>query len=346
MSGLDQPLLIANSNYHVGQQTSVRVAEEQGYFREEGLADWIYDCRGLIPGPCERQGLAQAMHEHGVDVATAVDLPSILYQRQQGAELYLVGGWRFSPPTKVFGGKQVAELAQLRGRRIGSREPGGMGQLGIAIQLRMAGVDPETEVEWVFDRVFSYGFDQAQLDWLRDGRIDAMSAHEPFASMLEAEGFPVLIDPLKICPGGKPGKGIVATARVLEHRADELAAFLRANTRAFWFMRDAKNMAYLQALHERLRAQTHNDDERYLRMVTDVDKVEGWHVPIDGGIAHAALERIIAELVASGELAHPMAVDDVLRDDLVSAGHAELTLRPELQAAHATALAAQAKYGY
>ena len=89
MSTLDQPLLIANSNYHVGQQTSVRIAEEQGFFRQEGLREWVYEWRGLIPGALERQGLARIMEEHGVDIATAVDLPSILYQRQQGAE---VGG--------------------------------------------------------------------------------------------------------------------------------------------------------------------------------------------------------------------------------------------------------------
>ena len=47
MSSLDQPLLIANSNYHVGQQMSIRVAEEQGYFRDEGLAAYEYDWNGM-----------------------------------------------------------------------------------------------------------------------------------------------------------------------------------------------------------------------------------------------------------------------------------------------------------
>ena len=37
MSTADQCLLIANSNYHVGQQVAVYVALEQGYFEEEGL---------------------------------------------------------------------------------------------------------------------------------------------------------------------------------------------------------------------------------------------------------------------------------------------------------------------
>jgi hypothetical protein len=35
MSTLDQPILIANSNYHVGHQVAIFVAEKQGFFREE-----------------------------------------------------------------------------------------------------------------------------------------------------------------------------------------------------------------------------------------------------------------------------------------------------------------------
>src|SRR5579862_3718236 len=97
MSTLDQPLLVANSNYHVGQQTSIRSAEEQGFFREEGFTNYIYDCRGLVPGPFEREALALVMEEQGVDIATAVDVGSVLHQRAQGADLYIVGGWRYSP---------------------------------------------------------------------------------------------------------------------------------------------------------------------------------------------------------------------------------------------------------
>ena len=57
MSTLDQPILIANSNYHVGHQVAIFVAIEQGFFNEEGLKEYEYDARGLIPGPVERDGL-------------------------------------------------------------------------------------------------------------------------------------------------------------------------------------------------------------------------------------------------------------------------------------------------
>src|SRR5438045_18874 len=43
MSALDQPLLIANSNYHVGHQIAVFVAKERGLFREEKVEAFDYD---------------------------------------------------------------------------------------------------------------------------------------------------------------------------------------------------------------------------------------------------------------------------------------------------------------
>ena len=78
MSTLDQPLLIANVNYHVGHWVAIYVAEEQGFFKDEGLTRYEYERAGLLPGPWEREGLGLAIKEHGVDVATAArNRPSV-----------------------------------------------------------------------------------------------------------------------------------------------------------------------------------------------------------------------------------------------------------------------------
>lgn len=54
MSISGQRLLIANSNYHVGQQVAVYVALDRGYFQEEELESFDYDGRGLIPTLLEK----------------------------------------------------------------------------------------------------------------------------------------------------------------------------------------------------------------------------------------------------------------------------------------------------
>ena len=112
MSGLDQPLLIATTGYHVGHQRSIRAAEEQGYFAEEGLKEYVYDYRGLIPGPFEREGLALAMKEHGVDIAAGANVDSAILQRAKGAEIFIVGGWRYVTRPKIVSAKNITRVEQ------------------------------------------------------------------------------------------------------------------------------------------------------------------------------------------------------------------------------------------
>ena len=264
MSTADQPLLIANSNYHVGQQVAVYVAQEQGYFREEGLEQFEYDGGGLIPAVIEKQGLGPAMVEHGVDIATAVDVSAAIYQRSLGADVYIVGGWRYDPDLKWYSQKGITDLRQLKGKRLGIREREGLVYGFMANLLLQAGIDPEKEVTWVFDPVFGYGNDPKHVAMLRDGAVDAMPSFPPFSKQLEKEGFPVLMDPRIIFPR-RPGKVTVATKRTIESRADELRAYFRGIIRAFWFMRDTANFDYLREIESRLRKESHNDEgENYL----------------------------------------------------------------------------------
>jgi len=347
MSTLDQPILIANSNYHVGHQVAIFVAEEQGFFNQEGLKEYEYDARGLIPGPLERDGLAMAITNHGVDIATAVDVEAAIYQRSLGAEVYIVGGWRYTPFLRWYGAKHVTDMTKLRGSRIGMREKEGLVQVFITNALEAAGVDPEKEVEWVYDPVFGYRNNPAHMEMLRSGKIDAVTSQPPFSDQLEREGYPMILDPNTVFPR-RPGKLTVATGQMIEKRADELRAYFRAIIRAFWFMRDVKNFEYLRDLEKRLRkANTHNEDERgVVAIVTAPDRVESWAIPIDGGIAAAAVQRIADEMVKSGKLSRSMSAKDIVRDDAVKQAFKEVSSRAELKTAFGIALAAQEKYGF
>src|SRR6185312_12598201 len=99
-------------------------------------------------------------------------------------------------------------------------------------------------------------------DMLRAGKVDAMCSQPPYSNQLVAEGFPVLLDPQVLYPGGRPDKVVVATERAIMQRGAEVRAFLRANTRGFWFMRTNANYEYLRDLERRLRQQSRNDQER------------------------------------------------------------------------------------
>ena len=347
MSTLDQPILIANSNYHVGHQVAIFVAKEQWFFSQEGLKDFEYDSRGLIPGPLEREGLALAIKNHGVDIAPAVDVEAAIYQRAQGADVYIVGGWRYTPFLKWYGAKHVTDMSKLRGGRIGMREKEGLVEIFITDALRQAGVEPFKEVRWVYDPVFGYRNNPTHMEMLRSGKIDAITSQPPFADQLEGEGYPMILDPNKIFPR-RPGKLTVATGQMIDKRADELKAYFRAIIRSFWFMRDVKNFEYLRDLEKRLReTNTHNEDERgVVAIVTSPDRLDSWALPIDGAVAPSAIERIVDEMVRAGKLPRSIPVKDILRDGPVTEAFREVSARPALKPALEIALAAQEKYGF
>jgi hypothetical protein len=113
-------------------------------------------------------------------------------------------------------------------------------------------------------------------------------------------------------------------------------------------MRDAAHFEYLRDLEARLRkTNTHNEDERgTVAIVTSPDRCDSWALPIDGAVAPAAIERIVAEMVKAGKLKQAIPVQEILRDGPVIAAYREVSARKELKPAFDIALAAQVKYGF
>ena len=343
MSALDQPLMIANSNYHVGHQVAIAVAKEQKFFEEEGLSAYVYDSGGVIPGPLERDGLAMAMKMRGVDIATAVDIEAAIYQCCQGEDVYIVGGWRYTPLLKWYGSKAIKDM---RGGRIGTREKEGLTTVFVYDALQAAGIDPEKDVEWVYDKVFGYRNNPAHADMLRNGKVDAITSQSPFSDQLEKDGFKMILDPNEVFPR-RPGKITVATRQTIEQRGEELRAYLRAITRSFWFMRDVSHFEYLKDLEARLRkTTTHNEEELHVAIVTAPDRVDSWAIPVDGAVAADSVKRITDEMVRAGKLPKVRPVAEILRDDAVREAYQSVSSRPELKAALEIARAAEKKYGF
>jgi polyhydroxyalkanoate synthesis regulator phasin len=81
-------------------------------------------------------------------------------------------------------------------------------------------------------------------------------------------------------------------------------------------------------------------------IVTSPDRLESWALPVDGGIAPEAVQRIADEMVTSGKLSQPISAKDILRDDAVKQAYREISSRSELRTAISIALAAQEKYGF
>lgn len=323
MSGLDQPLVIAQSGYHVGHERSWRAAEEQGFVKEEGLERYVYEPGGLIPAKFEADALGLQMWERGVDVATAANVWSAVTQRARGEDVYIVGGWRIMLGPKLIGAKGITRPEQLRGGKSMARDTAGMGHIGIVTALRTFGVEPE-EVEWVKNPLAGYGSDPGMLDLLRSGELQFLSLGGDEAKRLEGEGYPVVLDLedfYRQRGAWPPGRVIVATKQTIEQRGEELRAFLRASLRGFWFVEDPRNYRYMYDLETRLREKTFNEDERRLRMLKSETPPPGREtrrdtgpMAMDGLVSRAGLAGVIDSMVKFGELDRAIDVDDVLKD--------------------------------
>ena len=212
MSALDQPILFANCNYHVGHQMSIRAAEEQGFFKEEGLTDYVYEPGGIVPGPFEVDTLLPTMKDRGIDVATAVNMDTIVLLRARGEDVYAVGAWRHMPRVSLYVAPHIKTVADMRGARIGEREAGGITAPFFSYWLGKAGVSAETDVEWISDPAFAYRRDRTHVEAMLSGKVDAAQSAPPFSDELEAHGWHLLLDSATLYPGGGPGKVIVASS--------------------------------------------------------------------------------------------------------------------------------------
>lgn len=321
MSGLDQPIVIANSCYHTGHERSFWVAEEQGYLKEEGLEHYVYQRGGLIPGEWEFVALGRQMWERGVDIATAVEARAAVVQCARGQDVYIVGGWRVQPLPKLIGAKGITRPQELRGGKTILRERWGLNHISIMAALHHFGLGPN-DVDWVEDSGVSYGAGEPD-DLLRAGHLSFIEATGLRAHRLLNEGYPLVLDLadfyLQRGPW-PPGKVIVATRQTIEQRGEDLRAFLRANLRGFWFSQDPRNHAYMYDLETRCRAATFNADERRVRRLRSIAEAPadedprqiGGSMAMDGLVPRPALAGVIDELVE--QLAHSLEVDKVLED--------------------------------
>jgi len=323
MSGLDQPLVIAQSGYHVGHERSWRAAQEQGYVKEEGLENYVYEAGGLIPARFEADALGLQMWERGVDIATAVNVWSAITQRARGEDVYIVGGWRIMLGPKLIGAKGITRPEQLKGAKSMARDTAGMGHLGIVTALRTFGVQPH-DVEWIKNPLAGYGSDPTMVDSLRSGELQFLSLGSDEANRLVSEGHPVVLDLEEFYRergAWPPGRVIVANKQTIDQRGEELRAFLRASLRGFWFVEDPRNYRYMYDLETRLRQKTFNEDERRLRMLKSETPPPGTQerrdtgpMAMDGLVSRPGLAGVIDCMVQFGELDPPIDVDDVLKD--------------------------------
>jgi len=318
---------IGTSHYHVGHIVPAMVAHEMTYFEQEGLNRYVFYHGGLIPAIAEKIALARAMKEKSVDIVPDVKPSSLFQLAARGEELFIVGCWRNRQDFQFFGAKGLKSLADLKGKKIGTRDIGGIGHTVFSLQLKRAGLDPAKDVTFV--RGARFHPNEKPEETLRSGEVDCIHLHAYDARGLDQEGYPMLLESRKLYPGGRPDRVIVATRRMVEQDSDLLMAYLRATIRAYWFMTDyARNRPYLEALVRRLRYACLDEEEAARSGLEGGARLS---LPIDGAPSATGLEQMAWECKEMGEIGKDFELKPLLRLEFVQRAFKELQEREDLQ---------------
>jgi len=318
---------IAPSHYHVGHIVPAMVASEMSFFEDEGLEDYEIVGGGIIPAMVEKVALRRAMKEKSIDIVPDAKPLSVFTLRDKGEDLYIVGCWRNSQDACYVGSKQVKKLADLKGKKIGTRDLGGIGYTLLATNLRKAGLDPDRDVTWVTGSRFHQ--QENPLEYLRRGEVDCVPLpHDCDVEDVVSEGYSVVFDSKDYGGVSRPSRITASTREMIEERGEELQSYFRAIIRAYWFMVDREsNERYLRALVRRLRRDCLDLDESQR---TNMESGGRSVVPIDGAPSVEGLRHILDEAQGTGQISRSLQLDQALNLEAVHAAFNELQHREEL----------------
>lgn len=223
------------------------IAEQLGYFRDEGLEVEISDFAGGSHAlKAALDGVADVVsgaYEHTIDLQSrglnhqAFVLQGRAPQIAMGVSLRAVPGYR--------------SVADLRGRRIGVSAPGSSTNMVANFVLARAGLHPG-EVRFV-----GVGTAEGALQAFRAGDIDAMSNIDPVMTMLEKRGdIRIVADTrslkgtIDLFGGPMPAACLYAPADFIERHPETCQALAHAVVRALKWLQTAGPSDIIKAVPE------------------------------------------------------------------------------------------------
>nr|WP_260691692.1 ABC transporter substrate-binding protein [Rhizobium laguerreae] len=279
------------------------IAEEKGYFRDEGLN---VELKGFGDGPVIQQAVAGGE----IDVAY-IGAPPVYQWAARGLEAKIIAKVNYGQAAviaKTDG--PIHSLSDLKGKRLaGVNRGSGMDVLLRGYVLKEAGgLSPDTDLAL---SQMPVGNMNAALD---TGVVDAAFLWEPFISQSVLRGAGRVVFDVNGALPGYPWYVIAAPAKTLKERPDDLVKLLRANSKAIAFLREHPEEA------DRIIAQSFKLESLAAAdgsivppeaIVTEARKRLGWSAEIEPS-DRAFIQRLIDYSVALGFLEKRLNVDDII----------------------------------
>ncbi len=209
------------------------VAEEEGYFDEEGLDVTLTQFSSAAE-------LASGLESEKLDVAFIGSVPTLTFQ-STGHDLTIFGGAMTNGHGYVIKpefteGKSDWDISILKGRNVASVK-NSIQDAELQILLKNAGI----EIGEGEDKVNIIYFDSQKDAYaaLQNETIDAASVYSPYASLAEGQGYKIVYrcseeEALK----NQPCCRQVATTKALSENEDSYTAFERALIKAYKFTQE------------------------------------------------------------------------------------------------------------
>ena len=198
------------------------IAQERGFFRQEGLQADVVQVRGNIGVTALLSGDAHAINNVGtlIRAMERSDLPAKVVSQSLKKNLF----WLVTKP-------EIKSIAELRGKVFGTTTLGGSQHLAAARFLQKAGLDPSKDITVVIG-----GDVPAQLQSLVSGVIH-LAALSPPTVILARDKFKLRIHGSTLEDVANLQNGLAFAERTLRERRDLVKRILRARSRAhryFW----------------------------------------------------------------------------------------------------------------
>ncbi|HEX7232760.1 MAG TPA: ABC transporter substrate-binding protein, partial [Candidatus Binatia bacterium] len=198
------------------------IAQERGFFRQEGILAEVVQVRGNIGVTALLSGDAHAVNNVGTVIRAMErsDLPAKVVTQSLKKNLF----WLATKP-------EVKSLSELKGKVFGTTTFGGAQHLAAARLLQKAGLNPEKDITVVIG-----GDVPAQLQSLLSGTIQ-LAALSPPTVILARDKFKLRIHGSTLDDLPNLQNGLAFSEKTLRENRELVKRILRARSRAhryFW----------------------------------------------------------------------------------------------------------------
>lgn len=303
----DSTIVMAVGHHHLFHLVAPTVAKAKGWFEAEGITDYEF----VITGTDERTLLE--MNQGKIQIAMDPKPALLIKEFLEGSRFFIIAGWLNKPPFTLVGAKGIKTVRDLKGKRVGSRELGGIDAVQMKNFLRSQGLDPEKDIELIVSGMNSRAQQQPLLD---SGKLQAAMILRGEAPGMVPEGYTILADFNDIYPDGFPQRVIATTEEFLEKHSKLIKPFLKAMIRAFRMM----NQNYPETLKIINEAVARGE----IKWDRDIDH-DLWKtkypffdaIPLDGMVTRKGLETVVREGREVGKIPASFKMEDILRLEFV-----------------------------